>query len=139
MKRILFFLLITFNVSCVGGGQDINCSLTSPPTDSGVNGIHGVYIFVYPHEIPKNYNGCQLVWDEEGREWIRLRFIDSNLLSLKAQESKLSNETMQCFYSENGDNPNNSKSCFKYDEIKNGFPSVSGSKMKVPKDKDPRI
>lgn len=58
-----------------GGYPDAkNCSLSVPPENSGTNSLHGVFLFVYPRVIPVNFTGCQLMWDENGFQWMGLYF-----------------------------------------------------------------
>lgn len=53
------------------GSQNDNCNFTSPPEDSGEDGIHGNLVKVYPRKstMGDSYSGCQTVWALDGEHW----------------------------------------------------------------------
>lgn len=138
MKGIMLVILYSIIFSCANHKENSNCNITTPPLDSGVNGIHGIYVFIYPKKIPDNYNGCQTIWDEDGQKWLTIIFKNSAPVRLDAEPAKLSKDKFTCRYRNKAGLADNTKSCFKYDEIKNGFPSVDKLKIKIPKNRDPR-
>jgi hypothetical protein len=47
-----------------------NCDLATPPKNAGEEAHHGVFLRVFPRarEIRADYNGCQVVWIQRGKE-----------------------------------------------------------------------
>jgi hypothetical protein len=115
-----------------------NCDLPAPSRNAGLNGNHGVYLFVFPADVPADYTGCQMVWDELGRQYMLLRYVDGDLSYMAFDPTNAFSEKSECFY-EDRKLSNGDKACPAYTDAERGFGSLPDDAMKIPPERDLRL
>lgn len=115
-----------------------NCDLPAPPRNAGLNGLHGEFLFVFPADIPAGYSGCQIVWDELGRQSILLHYTERELKYLAFDPANVTSGKVECFYEDrrfaSGD-----KSCPAYIDAEHGFGALPADAEKIPPERDLRL
>ena len=115
-----------------------NCDLPAPPRNAGLNGNHGIYLFVFPADVPEAYTGCQIVWDEAGRQYTLLRYVNGDLSYVAFDPTNAFSQKAECFY-EGGRLSNGDKSCPAYENAKGGFGSLPAEAENIPPERDLRL
>jgi hypothetical protein len=131
----LFFLIVFTPLS---NAQD-SCALDLPPHHSAINQNHGFFLFIFPREIGPSFSGCQTMWDERGKKLFVLTFKKGNLIRYEMNDPSDSSKKETCIYKQGNLVRGNSEECPQYEDVKNGFRTLSGANEPfVPPEKDPR-
>jgi hypothetical protein len=117
------------------------CSLEKPPTDAAVNENHGSFFFVYPRTVDTtSYTGCQIMWDELGRQVLVLHFSDGVLTEYSSTDYSATSQVILCRYKRGHLVHGNSSDCAGFEALKRGILNTSAEKEPpVPRDRDARI
>lgn len=138
LSALYGFLILSFSVQA---GEPNSCSLHEPPRTSAVSADHGAFYFIYPRVIPKMYSGCQIMWDELGRESIKLRFQRGTLVQyVLVDYSGKTPETKKCSYKSRGIYRQNPTDCPAYENVEHGIPVGSmADDPPIPPERDVRL
>lgn len=116
-----------------------SCRLAYPPRDAAVSGDHGSYYFVFPRHVSSDYSGCQIMWDEQGRQVFIFRFLKGKLTQYSMVDHAVPKTTKLCKYDGQSLAAGSSSECPTFDSVKGGLPNVEPEdEPKIPKDRDPR-
>ena len=72
------------------------CRLQAPPSDARVKPTHGVDYYVYPSTIPSTYDGCQIMWLEDGTKLATARYAKGVIQSSEIHDPE--GGTITCNY-----------------------------------------
>lgn len=99
VRRLIAVIALVVLGGCISiQGSDQNCSLERPPKESGVNVVHGIYLFVFPRQIDNGYSGCQIAWSETGDKWYVLHLKDGSPVRLEINIPNARAERATCEY-----------------------------------------
>lgn len=125
-------------LACCSAVAGANCRLDHPPLDAGLNMNHGLFLYTYPRDIEPTYSGCQTMWDESGNKILILEF-QSGIPNKLTLIQPSTGSTTTCKYEQGKLSGGPADSCWAFDSLKAGFPSVKkGTEPNVPRDRDPR-
>jgi hypothetical protein len=131
-------------LSSVWGGSALaqsTCSLEKPPTDAAVNENHGSFFFVYPRTVDITlFTGCQIMWDELGRQVFILHFSAGVLTEYSSTDYSATSKVILCRYKRGHLVHGDSSDCAGFEAVKRGVSNASTEQEPpVPRDRDPGI
>jgi hypothetical protein len=93
--------IVLAQISCSGSSRKAAsasdaCLLQSIPAEARVRPTHGVDYYIYPPTIPNTYDGCQIMWLEDGRKLAIARYAKGVIQSCEIHKPK--GGTVVCNY-----------------------------------------
>jgi hypothetical protein len=81
------FMAVTASAEVLAAAPgDLNCELSSPPSEAKRIVTHGVDLLVFPPSIESSYTGCQVVWLAEGQRLSRTYYQAGEVQWFEAQQ-----------------------------------------------------
>jgi hypothetical protein len=97
IKSITLAMLLQLPIACLG--QDISmesCLSKQKNRQAKLLSGHGLSIYVWPIDLPKDYTGCQIAWTEDGKIFAISKFHHGKILEFILKEPK--ERTIKCLY-----------------------------------------
>jgi hypothetical protein len=134
---ILSICIIWCPARTVADGSDVgpNCDLAAPPRNAGVIADHGIYFFMFLPRIDATYDGCQVLWTDNGSRYLVTLFKQGKPKHAVYLPDADASVRAECFY-DNGTLTKGGPDCLGYDEAKHGW---EGQEEIVPPEKDLRL
>jgi hypothetical protein len=138
LKGTFVLFLVAWGLPALASAKE-NCQFTNPPRQAASTENLGLFYFVYPRAIDAAYSGCQTMWDEKGIKVIVLTFEQGLVIKVESTIPSSPSVKSSCRYEHGRLARNESKNCFEYGKVKDGFGELLEiDEPVVPPERDPR-